>query len=93
MGIKKTLPTGNLCSLPHFYLSRDEDDFGNGDGDGKAFPDSILSHYHPYVTFYLGLAKQFIIYLFGYNLYNLTPLLFDYLYNRTPFCNLSKRPQ
>lgn len=43
--------TENLRPRPRFCLNggghRDEDDFGGGDGDGKAFPDPTPPRCHP----------------------------------------------
>ncbi|GMN73284.1 hypothetical protein TIFTF001_053670, partial [Ficus carica] len=46
--MRKALPTGNPRPRLCFYLSRDGDDFGVGDGNGKAFPGPAPPHCHPY---------------------------------------------
>ncbi|GMN40897.1 hypothetical protein TIFTF001_010126 [Ficus carica] len=43
----KTLMMGNSRPLPRFHLSGDGDDFDGGDGNEKAFPSLVPSHFHP----------------------------------------------
>ena len=55
IAMRKAPPTRNLCPRPRFYFNGDRngdgDDFGagNGDEDGKAFPDLTLPCCHPYI--------------------------------------------